>query len=196
LDTGDLTCEDAARLFDRLVEGGLGLDEEEVLKAHLAGCPACRAEYALDLALMESIRSAPEAAFESVAGAVTAQVRVRERRVWALRWGVAVAAVCAIAIATWQLGARISEPLLALLTGSFKSSPTYLALSKIGGLIMDCAGALKNMMVSGTMPGGLGSYAPQAAALVLIAAALALIMMYGMEKWLRKPVEVNSWRNG
>lgn len=196
MDKRNLECEEAARLFDRLLEGDLDPGEEEILRAHVAACPVCGALYALDLALIESIKTAPEEAFQSVAGAVVGRVRVRERRRWALRWGAVVAAVCLVAIVTWQGGARLSEPLLSLLTGSFKASPTYLALSKVGGLIVDFALALRSMVLSGNAPGGLGSYAPQVALLTLAAGVVVLFMMYGLQRWLRKPMEVNSWRNG
>jgi anti-sigma factor RsiW len=196
LDKRNLECDEAGRFFERLMEGDLGLGEEEILRAHIEACPACGARYALDLALVESIKAAPADAFQSVAGAVVGRVRVRERRRWALRWGGVVAAVCLVALATWQSGVRVSEPLLSLLTGSFKASPTYLALSKVGGLVFDAAMALRSMVLSGTAPAGLGSYAPQMALLALAAGSVAVFMMYGMQRWLRKPMEVKSWRNG
>jgi hypothetical protein len=192
LDRNGLKCEEVEGLFERLLDGMLALRDEEALKAHLAVCPACRRKYALDLALIRSIRSAPAEAFESVAGEVMDRVGVRERRRWALRWGVTVAVISGIALATGRFGSGIYEVLLSLFSGSFRTSSTYLALSKVAGLAVDFAVGLKNMVLSGHMPGGLGSYAPQMAILALLTGALVIFMMYAMGKWLGKPMEVKS----
>ena len=69
-----LTCGEVRRIFEDLLDGALGSRDEEALRAHLAACPACRAEYALDLALIRSIRTAPDRAFESVTGEVMGRV--------------------------------------------------------------------------------------------------------------------------
>jgi len=100
LDTHGFTCEAMARLFERLVDGDLEARDEEALRAHVEGCRACRAKYALDLALIASIRTAPQEAFVSVAGTVVAGVRVKGRRRWVLGWGATVAAVSVLALAT------------------------------------------------------------------------------------------------
>jgi anti-sigma factor RsiW len=196
LEKHDLTCREAAGCFDRLLEGDSTGGDEEILKAHLAACKACRAEYALDLALIASIRTAPQEAFESVAGTVVGRVRTRERRGWALRWGAVVGVVCVIAFATWQVGERISGPVRELLAGGLRSSPAFLALAKIAGLAVQWGHSVGNKILAGRVPGGLGSYAPQAAVLALAAGAVVLFMMYGMGRWLKKPMEVNSWRRG
>lgn len=192
MDKNGLTCGGVERLFESLVEGALGSRDEAALKAHLAHCAACRAKYALDMALIQSIRTAPDEAFVSVAGYVMSRVKVRGRRRWVLRWGVTVAAISMIAFATGRFGSGIYEAALSLLTGSFKTSPTYLALSKVAGLAVDFAAALKTMILSGNLPGGLGSYAPQMAMLALLTGALVIFMMYAMGRWLGKPMEVNS----
>jgi anti-sigma factor RsiW len=192
LDKNGITCGGVERLFESLADGALGSRDEGVLKAHLAHCAACRAKYALDMALIQSIRTAPDEAFVSVAGEVMGRVKVRERRRWLLRWGVTVAAISMVALATGRFGSGIYEAALSLLTGSFKTSPTYLALSKVAGLAVDFAATLKTMILSGHMPGGLGSYAPQMAMLALLTGALVIFMMYAMGRWLGKPMEVNS----
>jgi anti-sigma factor RsiW len=196
LEKHDLTCEEAAGYFDRLLEGDLAPGDEEILRAHLAVCKVCRAQYALDLTLISSIGTAPREAFESVAGAVAGRIRTRERRGWVFRWGAVVAAVSAIAYATWQVGEHLSEPVQGLLSGGLKSSPTYLALSKITDLVIGSVRGLGTKIVAGRIPGGLEAYAPQVALVVLITGAIVLFMMYGMGRWLKKPVEVNSWRRG
>ena len=192
----DFTCGEMESLFESLVDGDLRPRDEEALRVHVAACPACRAKYALDLALIESLRSAPWTAFESVAAEVVGKVSARGRRRWALRWGVAVSVICVLGFLTAQFGSRIYQPILSLVTGSFRTSPTYLALSKVAGLLVDFAAGIRSMVLSGSTPGGLGSYAPQAALLTLIAGALVIFMMYGMGRWLSKPMEVNSWRSG
>jgi predicted anti-sigma-YlaC factor YlaD len=191
-----LSCDEVARLFQGLLEEGLKGWQEEVLRAHLDSCPACRAKYALDLALIETIRTAPREAYESVAGEVVRKVRVTERRRWAVRWGAVVAAVCSVALLTVQFAPGIRQALLGLLTGGFKTSPTYLALSKVAGVVVDLAAGLKPMIFGGTLPGGISSYGPQMAMLILATGAIVLLMMYGMGIWLGKPREVRSWRRG
>jgi hypothetical protein len=196
LDRNALTCEEAARLFDRLVEGDVGLAEEKVLRVHLAACGGCRSKFALDLALMDSIRTAPEGAFESVAVAVVGDLRSRARRRWALGWGTVVATICALWFATGHFGLGIRDAALSLITGSFKTSPAYIALSKVAGLLVDCANALRGMALGGTLPRDLGAYAPQAALVAIAAGVLVILLMYAMGRWLGKPMEVNSWRRG
>jgi anti-sigma factor RsiW len=192
----DFTCEKAQGLFERFLDGELSREDEEALRAHVAGCPACRPKYALDLALIQSIRTAPDGAFESVAGEVAARVRVRGRRRWALRWGTVVAAICLLTLLTVQFGAGIYRAAQSVLTGSFRTSPTYLALSKLAGLAVEFGAGLKAMILSGAAPGGVDSYAPQVALFILAAGAVVILMMYGMGRWLAKPTEVNSWRRG
>jgi anti-sigma factor RsiW len=187
-----LTCEETAKLFEALVDGDLKGRDEEALRTHVAGCEACRAKYALDLALIASIRTAPTEAFESVAGDVMGRVKVRGRRSWALRWGAVVTAICMVGFVTGRFGSGIYDVALSLLTGSFKTSATYLALSKVAGLAVDFAVGIRSMLLSGAAPGGLDSYVPQAAALTLMAGALVIFMMYAMGRWLGKPMEVNS----
>jgi len=192
----DFTCGEMENLFECLVDGDLRPRDEEALRVHVAACPACRAKYALDLTLIESIRSAPRVALESVAGEVVGRVSARGTRRWALRWGAAVSAICLLGFLTVQFGSRIYQPILSLVTGSFRTSPAYLALSKVAGLAVEFAAGIRSMVLSGSTPGGLASYAPQAALLTLLAGALVIFMMYGMGRWLSKPMEVNSWRSG
>jgi hypothetical protein len=196
LDKNNFTCEEATRLFDRLVDGDLGLGEEEVFKAHLATCAGCRARYALDLALIDSIRTAPEEALESVADIVVSGVAERGRRRWWLRWGVAVGAISALWLATGRFGSGVFDVAVSLLTGNFRKSPAYLALAKVAGITIDCGNTVRAMVLSGTLPRDLEAYAPQVALVALTAGALVILMMYGMGRWLGKPMEVNSWRRG
>jgi hypothetical protein len=191
LDKRKLTCDEMEGLFETFLDGAPGADEE-VLRAHLATCAACRAKYALDLALIQSIHTAPDVAFESVAAGVADRVKVWGRSRWALRWGMAVAAIAMAGILTARFGTGIYEVVFSLLTGRFKTSPAFLALDKVAGLAKEFAGALKTMIVSGTMPGGLGSYAHEAMLATLLTGGLVIFMMYAMGRWLRKPMEVNS----
>jgi anti-sigma factor RsiW len=192
LDKKELTCIEAERLFESLLDGALGSQEEKALRAHTAACAACRAQYALDLALIQSVRTSPDEAFESVAGEVMGRVKVRGQRRWALRWGVAVAVVSLAVLLVGRFGRDVYEFGLSLVTGSFKTSPAYLALSKVGGLAVDFAVGIKNLVLSGTAPAGLEAYAPEAAMLTLLTGAFVIMMMYAMGRWLRKPMEVNS----
>jgi hypothetical protein len=194
--SSDFGCEAIAGLMEGFLDGDLGRADEERVRTHLEACPACRARYALDLALVVTIRNAPEEAFEfeSVAGAVSTRVRARERRSWALRWGVVVAAVTLIGLGTRYIEAGFREPLISLLRGGLRQTSTYIAFTKLMEVARDLAGALKSAFLTGGLPGGLGSYAPLAALIISAAGALVILMMYGMGRWLNKPTGVNSWR--
>jgi anti-sigma factor RsiW len=190
------TCEEVKRLFERLIDGEIDAAAEQALKGHLASCEACRDLYALDLALIGSIRTSPEIAFESVASEVVGRVRARERKVSLARWGALVGAVWAIGFLTDVFGSSVYERLLGLFTGGLGSSPVFAALSRIAGVLIKLLEIAKSIAFGGALGSGVGAYAPQIAMLIIAAGALVIFMMYGMGVWLRKPREVRSWRRG
>ena len=190
------TCEEVRQLFERLIDGEVDAAAWEVLEGHLASCEACRDLYALDLALIGSIRTSPEMAFESVAGEVVGRVRARERRVLLARWGTLVGAVCGIGFLTVVFGSDAYERLLGLFTGGLASSPVFAASSRIAGVLIKLLEIAKSIAFGGALGSGIGAYAPQIAMLILAAGALVIFMMYGMGVWLRKPMEVRSWHRG
>jgi anti-sigma factor RsiW len=186
------TCREVEGLFEAFLDGALESREEEAMRAHVAACPACGARYALDLALVQTIRTAPEEALESVAGEVVGRIKVRRRRRLALRWGAAAAFVFWGALLVVRFGSDIYELGLSLVTGSYRTSSAYLALSKVAGLAMNFATGIKNVILSGRAPAGLEFYAPEAAVVALMTGTFVILMMYGIGRWLAKPMEVNS----
>ena len=88
-----LSCEEAARIAEALIDGEVDRERERLLRAHMASCGACNEAYAFDLALVRGMRDIPEAAFVSVSGAVMDRLAARRRRVTAVRWAIVLAAV-------------------------------------------------------------------------------------------------------
>ncbi|MFC1799930.1 hypothetical protein ACFL2Z_03360 [Candidatus Eisenbacteria bacterium] len=194
----DPACGRVAEAFDRLINGDLTQGDPDIveinaLKDHLASCEACRALYALDLALIESIRTAPAVAFESVAGEVVREVRAKERRSLMLRWAPVVGVASWIGMIAVVYGRGILERVIGLLTGGLGSSPLLEGLTRAAGAILKLLEVAKSITVDGALGSGASSYAPQLAMGTLMAGVLVIFMMYGMGIWLGKPREVRSW---
>jgi anti-sigma factor RsiW len=187
---GDFACGDVERLFERVIEGEGSTGDLRALKAHMEGCTRCREAYALDLALMEAIKNAPEPALGSVAAGAVARARRAERRSWALRWGFVVGLISACSITGFFLFPGFLDWLVGALVGGGPPAPGLDVISRVagiaGGLIEDAA-----FWVGGyARRSGLTGYAPFAAAVFYGVIGLVIIMMYGLGIWLRKPVEV------
>jgi hypothetical protein len=190
-------CERAKQLFERLIEGDPDVVEIGALKGelenHIASCKGCRDLYALDLALIESIKTAPAIAFESVASEVVGRVSVRERRFSLVRWGALAGAVCAVGIMTAVFGLGIYSKLWDLVRGGLGSSPVLEGVSRTATAFLRLGEVAKSLAFGGALGSGAAAYAPQAAMLIIAMSAFVLLMMYGMGIWLRKPREVRSW---
>jgi anti-sigma factor RsiW len=202
---GDSACERVSQVFERLLDGDLTQGDPDIveisaeigaLKEHLASCEACRALYALDLALIESIRTAPAVAFESVAADVVRQVRARERRSILLRWAPVVGVASWIGMIAALYGRSIMERLIGLLTGGLESSPVLEGLSRAAGAVLKLLDVTKTIVFDSALGSGASSYVPQVTLGILAAGALVIFMMYGMGIWLGKPREVRSWHRG
>jgi hypothetical protein len=202
---GDAECERVARAFERLIDGDLTQGDPDIvevsaeikmLKDHMATCDTCRALYALDLALIESIRTAPAVAFESVAADVVREVRARDRRSLLLRWAPVVGVASWIGMIAVIYGRGILERLIGLLTGGLESSPVLEGLARAAGAALKLFEVGKTIVLDSALGSEASSYAPQAAIGILAAGALVVIMMYGMGIWLGKPREVRSWHRG
>lgn len=195
---GNHACRRAAETFERLIDGDLTQGDPDVveaaaLKDHLASCEACRDLYALDLALIESIRTAPAVAFESVASAVVREVRAKERRSLVLRWAPIVGVVSWVGMIAVVYGRSALESLVELLTGGLETSPLLEGLSRVGGVGLKLLDITKSLVIDIALDSGVSAYAPEMAVAVLLAGALVIFMMYGMGIWLGKPREVRSW---
>jgi len=186
------------KAFERLIDGDLTQGDPDIvelkaLKDHLASCDACRALYALDLALIESIRTAPAVAFESVAGEVVREVRAKERRGLVLRWAPVVGVASWIGMIAVVYGRGVMERLIGLLTGGVESSPVLEGLSRAAGATLKVLDVTRSIVFDSALGSGALSYAPQVAMGTLMAGVLVIFMMYGMGIWLGKPREVRSW---
>ncbi len=198
----DPACERVGKAFERLIDGDLTQGDPDVveikaelkaLKDHLASCEACRALYALDLALIESIRTAPAVAFESVAGKVVREVRAKERRSLVLRWAPVIGVASWVGMIAVVYGRGILECFIGLLTGGLQSSPVLGGLSRVAGVGLKLLDITKSLVFDSALGSRASAYAPQVAMGILMAGVLAIIMMYGMGIWLGKPREVKSW---
>ncbi len=197
----DPACERVGKAFERLIDGDLAqgdpdVVELKVLKDHLVSCEACRALYALDLALIESIRTAPAVAFESVAGEVVREIRAKERRSLVFRWAPVIGVASWVGMIAVVYGRGILERLIGLLTGGLGSSPVLGGLSRVAGVGLKLLDIAKSLAFDSALGSGALAYAPQVAMGILMAGVLAIFMMYGMGIWLGKPREVRSWHRG
>lgn len=192
------TCRRVDRVFERLIEGDLTQGDPDVveicaLKAHLASCETCRDLYALDLALIESIRTAPDRAFESVAAEVVGTVRARERRSLVLRWAPIIGVASWVSMVAVLYGRDILKRLIELMTGGIQSSPLLEGLSRAAGAAMKVLQVIRTVAFDTALDSGTLANGPGLVMGTLLAGALVIIMMYGMGIWLGKPREVRSW---
>jgi predicted anti-sigma-YlaC factor YlaD len=187
------TCDSVRRLIDALLDGRM-LDSLDKVRYHLAGCEACRRRYALDLALIEAIQGSPDAPAPGVAGQVVRVARAKMRRAALAKWGAVVGVVCVVGAASNLLGLRLFEYLLGVLLGGPTASPEVVAGSKVLSLLLGLAGTAKDVLVGGLVGVGAVPYSLGILTFVVCASMLVILMMYGMELWLRKPRGVKSWR--
>jgi predicted anti-sigma-YlaC factor YlaD len=201
---GSPACRRTARALERLIDGDPDVvemadaspdtaSEIEALKAHLDTCKTCRDLYALDLALIESIKTAPETAFESVAAEVVGTVRARERRSLIVRWVPVVGVASWVGMVAVLYGRGILERLIGLMTGGFQSRALLEGLSRAAGAAVKILGIARAVTFETLFKSDAMAYAPGLAMGILMAGAVVLIMMYGMGIWLGKPREVRSW---
>jgi hypothetical protein len=166
--------------------------EEEALRTHLDSCEMCRAAFALDLAIIDALRTSPNEAFESVAGEVMERVGAKERRFATLRWGVVAAALCSVAFVVNSLGAGVRDYVLGLVSGDVAVRPEITALGKIASLVVELMRSLGSLVVEGVAGGGASAYLPYILAVVISGCLFVMFIMYMLGLWLRKPGEVRS----
>ena len=186
------SCKEVRRLAERFLEGAFDGVDEEALRKHLAGCPACRAEYALDFALVKALKASPEEAFESVSSEVLGRVRVRERKSWVLGWGFAVAGIAGVGVLMNSFGLRVFHYVLDIVSGGLAARPELAAGSRVVSELRLLADGLRVKLFDCSVGGTLCPYRALILSVVIGSAALAIFMMYLMGLWLRKPREVRS----
>jgi hypothetical protein len=189
-----LGCEEARRLAERLIEGETDPGAGAALGRHLAVCPACRSEYALDLALIRNLKGSHEPALESVASEVMSRVREQARRLWLLRWGLVVSVISVFGALVGSFGLRAFEYILGLITRGWASRPETAAMGKVVSVMRSVAGSLTAGFYAGVFDSGLGPYLPQILTLAVGFALLVMFMMYGMGLWLQRPRGVRLWQ--
>ena len=192
MEARDLSCEEVRVLAQSFLDGAFDPLDEEVLRKHLAGCPTCRAEYALDLALIKAVRTSPEEAFESVSGEVLGRVRVTERKSWLVRWGFAVGGIAGIGVLLNAFGLRVFQYVLEVMSGGLGARPELAAGSRLVSELRLLADGLRVKLFDCSVGGALCPYRALILSVVIGSAALAILMMYLMGLWLRKPREVRS----
>ncbi len=187
-----LTCDDAARIAEALIEGEVDRGRERALRAHMASCAACNEAYAFDLALVRGMRDIPEAAFVSVSGAVIAKMAARRRRQTVIRWGIVLAAITGGIVALDAFGIRVFEYIVRLISGFGSSSPVMVAGSK-GLLILKSLANVLGGTVLGSFTGeSFAVYRVQGAAILAALFAFIIVLIYAMSVWLRQPKGVRS----
>jgi predicted anti-sigma-YlaC factor YlaD len=187
------TCDSVRGLIDALLDGRRS-DGLDMVRYHLAGCEACRRRYALDLALVEAIQGSPDAPAPAVAGQVVRMARATMRRTALAKWAAVVGMVCVVGAVSDLLGLRLFEYLLGVLLGDPKARPEVVAGSKVLSLLLGLAGTAKDVLVGGLVGVGVLPYGLEILTFIVCASMLVILMMYGMELWLRKPRGIKSWR--
>ncbi|MGD9402628.1 MAG: anti-sigma factor [bacterium] len=187
-----LTCDEAARIAEALIDGEVNRERERALREHMAACAACNEAYAFDLALVRGMRDIPEAAFVSVSGAVIEEIAAKRRKVIMVRWGIAVAAVVGAAVVLNAFGIRVFEHIVRLISDFGSSSPVMVAGSK-GLLILK---SLTNVFGGTVLETFLGesfaAYRVQGAVILAGLFAFIIVLIYAMSLWLRQPKGVRS----
>ena len=187
-----LTCDEAARIAEALIDGEIDRDAERALRAHMASCPACSEAYSFDLALVKGMREIPEAAFVSVSGAVMEELAAKRRRVVLVRWGIVVAAITSIILALNAFGIRVFEYFVRLISSFGSSSPVMVAGSKGVLILKSLANALGGTVLGNFMGESFAVYRVQGAAVLAAGFAFIIALIYAMSVWLRQPKGVRS----
>ena len=115
------------------------------------------------------------------------------RRAALVKWGTAVGLVGVVGALSNLLGLRLFEYLLGVLLGG-AASPEVVAGSKILTLLLELAGTAKDVLARGLVGGGVVPYGLEILTFVVCASMIVILMMYGMELWLRKSRGVKSWQ--
>jgi hypothetical protein len=184
-----MNCREAEAIFKRVIEGGVDMGGESLLRSHMEVCPDCRARFSLDLALIATLKGAPEAAFDSVAGAVVGRARSRWWRLSLLRWGVVISAVSAAGLLIGWLAPYVFRYVAGLLAGGPGSRPETAALVKVASVFVTMGKTACRLVMEG-LSGGFGGLGAYVAVYIATVGCVAILIMYGMGVWLRKPTEV------
>lgn len=83
-----MTCRDARRHLEALVDGALEVDTERALRGHLRGCADCAAQHRAATTLPARLRALPAPAAPDLTRAVMSRVSARAARP-ELMWGLA-----------------------------------------------------------------------------------------------------------
>jgi anti-sigma factor RsiW len=142
-----VTCVDARRRLEALVDGGLDPDLTRALRLHLAGCSECAAHHRAAISLPARLRALPAPATTDLTRAVLSRVSAHAPRP-ELMWGLATL-----------------EAVLACLV--------LVQLSGFTGLASAAGGALRD--AGWLLSSGTSTPAPVPANLVVLLALLALI---------------------
>ena len=175
---------ESARLLPWFVTGRLDADDTARVEAHVAACPACRADLEHERALHEAVRQdgrseAPDPAqgFQKLMARIgeteralpsnepALEVRAGERRVRAPRWVAAAVlahalALSIVAAALWRHTDRVDDAPYRTLTSDVRPTPTAAHLRVVfapGTTTQELAGILDKIdarIVDGPSPAG------------------------------------------
>ena len=187
-----LTCDEAARIAEALIDGEVDSGRERALREHMASCPGCNEAYAFDLALVRGMRDIPEAAFVSVSGAVMEKMAAKRRRITAIRWGLVLAAVTGVIVILNAFGIRVFEYIVRLISSFGSSSPVAVAGSKAVLILKSLTNVLGGTVLGSVMGESFAAYRVQGAAILAALFVFILVLIYAMSVWLRQPKGVRS----
>ena len=188
----DLTCAEVERLAEQLLDGNFSGFDEEAVREHVRACPSCSERFALDLALVEAIRTRPEERLESVAGGVLARLGTRERRLRRLRWAGVFAAVGLLGFVTSVLGPGAFDCVIGLLRGGRAQRPGLMALGKVWAVLASLGEMARARIYDGLVALEVGGYMPQVLGTIAGMFVVVVFLMYAMGLWLNRPREVGN----
>jgi hypothetical protein len=155
--------------------------------------PEERRALALDLAIIESLKAAPEEASPGVAPDVMRRLAARQRRLLWLRLATAAGAACLVAVALNAAGTGFLRVLSNLLFGGGASATLSLAYGKIAGVARDLVARLGAVGLGSALGADLAPYETLIWTAFTGGLVVVVVMMYLMGLWLKSPKEGKSW---
>ena len=187
-----LSCEQAARIAEAMIDGAVDREAERALREHLKSCPACAEAYAFDIALVRAVREIPEEAFVSVSGAVMERLAAKRRRATLILWGIVVAAITGVIITLNAFGIRVFEYIVRMISGFGSSSPVVIAGSKGLLILKSLLSVFSGTVLQTVMGESFATYRLQGVAVLAVLLTFIIALIYAMSVWLRQPKGVRS----
>jgi hypothetical protein len=152
-----------------------------------------RSDYgALDRALIDAIRQAPEPEYPRVAKEAVRIARARMKRLALLRWGGIAAVVSLVVAVMGYLGSGFPRVLVDLLTAAVGTHPDLGVGRRLVSTLLSVGEMVRHLLFGGALARELSPYVPQIIVSAIGLGLVAIFLMYVMGLWLREPRRVRS----